>query len=320
MKYVDDKKREYESYLPKLTKREDFDEFWSQTITLSKNVSLGATLEKVDYPSPYVKVYDLTYKGYDGTDIKGWYLIPQFTKREKLPCLIHYHGFSGGRNLPHEYMSWVMMGMAVIVMECRLQGGDTGSNVDYSGGLITNVNSLGILDKNQYYYRAVYMDAMRAIDFAVSCDNLDPSKIVLHGCSQGGGLVMAMAALDDRPALAIADVPSNSNIEARIEGEYGSFRCLTDYIRRYPNRWETVYDTVSYFDTMNMADKISCPVFTSVGLKDDICPAKNYYATFNRITSTKEIVIYPFNGHDGCGMVHMQRKLEFIKEHDMIGY
>ncbi|BCN31616.1 acetylxylan esterase [Anaeromicropila herbilytica] len=320
MRFVDDRKKEYELYLPELTKREDFEEFWRQTITLSKSVTLGVTLEKVDYPSPYVDVYDLTYKGYDGTDIKGWYMIPKFTKSEKLPCLIHYHGFTNGRNLPHEYMPWIMMGMVVIVMECRLQGGDTGSNVNYPGGLFHNVNSLGILDKSKYYYRAVYMDAMRAIDFAVSCENVDSSKIILHGASQGGALVMAMAALDERAALAIADVPSNSNIEARIEGEHGSFQCLTDYIRRYPNRWDTVYETVSYYDTMNMADKIKCPVLASVALKDNICPAKCYYATYNRITAQKDIVVYPFNGHDGCGMVHMQKKLEFIKEHRMIGY
>jgi cephalosporin-C deacetylase len=59
-------------------------------------------------------------------------------------------------------------------------------------------------------------------------------------------------------------------------------------------------------------------VLASVGLKDNICPAKHYYATYNRITAPKEIEVYPFNGHDGCGNVHMQKKLEFLKKHNMI--
>lgn len=319
MRFIEDRVKEYESYIPELTKKVDFDEFWEKTIALSKSVDLNAKLTECDYPSPYIKVYDLTYQGYDGTSIKGWFMIPLFAKKKKLPCLIQYHGFTGGRNLPHEYMPWLMMGMAVVAIECRLQGGDTGSNVEYTGGLVTNVNSLGILDKDKYYYRAVYMDCMRAIDFAVSNEMIDSAQIVLHGASQGGALVMAMAALDNRPALAMADVPSNSNIEARIEGEHGSFTCLTDYLRRFPERWEQVYETVSYFDTMNMADKIKCPVYASVALKDSTCPAKCYYATYNRITSSKEIEVYPFNGHDGCGNVHMQKKIEFLKKYSIIG-
>lgn len=319
MRFIDNIVKEYESYSPELTKREDFEEFWNRTIDLSNSVKLNANIEEVNYPSPYMKVYDLTYQGYDGTNIKGWYLIPLFVKEKKLPCLIQYHGFTCGRGLPHEYMSWVMMGMAVVVVECRLQGGDTGSNVMYEGGLFMNVNSLGILDKEKYYYRAVYMDAMRAIDFAMADSRIDKKKIVLNGGSQGGALVMAIAALDDRASLAMADVPSNSNIEARIEGEHGSFSCLTDYIRRFPDRIDKVYDTISYFDTMNMAEKIKCPVLASVGLKDTTCPAKLYYATYNRITAKKQMEVYPFNGHDGCGNVHMQKKLEFLKKYTMIG-
>lgn len=318
MKFIDERIKEYESYKPPLTKRDDFEDFWEKTLTLSKSVNLNEKLIECEYPSPYMKVYDLTYQGYDGTPVKGWFLLPLFTTEEKLPCLIHYHGFTGGREYPSQYAPWIIMGMAVIVIDCRLQGGDTGSNIGYPGGLITNVNSLGILDKENYYYRAIYMDCIRAVDFAVSSKYVDSSRIVLHGSSQGGALVMATAALDNRATLAMADVPSNSNIEARIEGEFGSFSCLADYLRRYPERLDEVYKTVSYFDTMNMADKITCPVFASVGLKDNTCPAKCYYATYNRITTEKEIMVYPFNGHDGCYSVHMEKKLEYLKKHSII--
>jgi cephalosporin-C deacetylase len=315
MKYVDDRINEYETYMPELTKREDFDTFWEKTLNLSRAASLNATITEYPYPSPYVKVYELTYEGYDGTVIRGWYLLPSFLKKEQYPCLIHYHGFSGDRGRPHNFMHWVLMGMAVVSVECRLQGGETGSNAVYEGGLFQNVNSLGVLNKDTYYYRSVYMDCLRAVDFAVSREEVDNSQIVLHGASQGGALVMAVAALDDRPALAMADVPSNSNIEARIEGEHGSFACLAEYIRRYPERQERIYETVSYFDTMNMADRIHCPVLASVALKDMVCPAKCYYATYNRIPSDKDIKVYPFNGHDGCGNVHMEYKLNFLKRY-----
>lgn len=318
--YLKNKIEEFEQYCPSLTKRNDFDEFWKDTIALSKAVELNPSLTEIEYPLAYVTCYEMTYDGYDHTKIHGWYLLPKFVdNQDKIPCIVCYHGFTGSKSLPQEYAQWLLMGMAVIAIDCRLQGGDTASMENYNTGLVGNVTSLGILDKNHYYFRAVYMDCCRAIDFACSRPEIDQSKIVVAGGSQGGALTMAVASLDQRVALAMADVPSNSNIEARIEGKHGSFACLAEYLCRYPERIDQVYETVSYFDTMNLADRITCPVLASVCLKDDICPAKYYFATFNRITSEKEIQVYPFNGHDGGGIAHGKRKLEFLREHNIVG-
>lgn len=83
---------------------------------------------------------------------------------------------------------------------------------------------------------------------------------------------------------------------------------------RYPDQTDRVLETLSYFDTMNMADRIRCPIFASVALGDQVCPAKCYYASYNRITAPKEITVYPFNGHDGAGDAHMERELGYLRE------
>jgi cephalosporin-C deacetylase len=72
-------------------------------------------------------------------------------------------------------------------------------------------------------------------------------------------------------------------------------------------------NTLSYFDIMNMADKITCPTFASVALRDTVCPAKLYFAAYNRMTCEKEIKIYPFNGHEGGGAFHEQLKMRWVK-------
>jgi cephalosporin-C deacetylase len=63
-----------------------------------------------------------------------------------------------------------------------------------------------------------------------------------------------------------------------------------------------------------MADKIRCKVLACVGLKDNVCPAECYFATYNRITSPKAVRIYPFNGHEGGGAFHHEIKLQFLRE------
>ncbi len=313
MSYLKDAMEELENYLPVLTKRKDFDEFWAETVKLASEVPLNPIRVMYDYPGVNVKVYDISYNGFDSTPIHGWFIVPDFGKQEKVPCLIHYHGFTGDRGMPSDYMQWIMMGVAVLAVDCRQQCGSTGNHASYSSGSAQSVVCYGVLDKKEYYYRAVYMDCIKAIDFALSQDEVDGSRIIIEGGSQGGALGMAVCALDSRPWLALLDVPSNSNIEKRIEGSHGSYSAVQDYLKVYPLQLEQVYETLSYFDTMNMADRIKCPVFASVALKDTTCPAKCYFASYNRIPSPKQIRVYPFNGHEGGGRVHNEEKLRVLR-------
>lgn len=312
--YIEKISQELFNYCPPLTKEADFEEFWADTINIAKSVPLDAKLEVYDYPSPYVKVYSISYNGFDKTRIHGWYLVPTFIKKEKYPCIIHYHGFGGNAGRPSDFMQWIMMGVAVLSVDCREQSGKTGNSAEYSSGHTSNVVCKGILHKNEYYFRAVYMDCLKAIDFACAQQEVDEERIMIEGGSQGGALGMAVCALDHRPYLAMVDVPSNSNLELRVQGAHGAFSSVTQYLKLYPEHTDQALRTLSYFDTMNMADKIKCKVLASVGLKDEVCPAKHYFATYNRINSQKEIRLYPFNGHEGGHATHNEIKLRFLSE------
>ncbi|MCJ7841070.1 acetylxylan esterase [Lederbergia sp. NSJ-179] len=306
--------KELFTYQPELTKREDFDAFWEETIREAKSAPLNGIRTKVSYPITKVGVYDVQFDGMDGTPVHGWFLVPEFMKKETYPCLIHYHGFSYHRGKPSELMHWVMMGFAVLSVDCREQGGSTGSRAPSTGGYSMNLASKGAHNRYEYYYRFVYMDCMKAIDFACAQNEVDPQRIVVEGASQGGALCMAMAALDERPKAALADVPSNSNLESRIEGEHGAFGAVSDYLRHHPEELDLVMEQLSYFDTMNMAEWITCRVLASVALKDEVCPPEMYCATYNRIRSEKEIVIYPFNGHEGGGAHQTEAKLRYLRK------
>lgn len=317
--YFEDKKKALEAYKPELTRAEDFWDFWQETIKSVNGKNLDPIRIQIEYPSEYVKVYKISYYGYDKTRIWGWMAVPVFTKEEKLPCLIQYHGFTDSCGFPWQLMHWVMMGIAVIAVDCREQGGFTGNCADYiTMGQVGNVVTKGLLDKREYYYRAVYIDCIRALDFAERCPEIDKTKLIVRGTSQGGALAMAVSSLDLRPALAIANVPSNSNIEKRVIGHYGSFGAVSDYLKRYPYEAERVFHTLSYFDIMNMAEAVRCPVFTSVALEDEVCPAACYYAAYNRISGEKEMVVYPFNGHDGARELHMEREMEYVKRKGLL--
>lgn len=308
-----------ESYLPELTKRPDFDEFWAKTLKQTHAVPLEAKVEKIDYPIAVVDVYDISYCGFDETRIHGWLIVPAVLQKKKYPAMVQYHGFTGSRGAPSDHVAFAMLGCAVLAIDCREQGGVTGNCAHYSdSGMVTNLNSKGVLDKNEYYYRAVYMDCVKALDFLETLPFIDQDRLFVRGTSQGGALGMAVSALDRRVKLALVNVPSNSNIEYRVEHRHGSFTSVNDYLRRYPDNLERVYETLSYFDTMNMAERITAKVFASVGLADPVCPALCYYATYNRIRSEKHICVYPFNEHDGARDTHIERELAFVRESGLL--
>lgn len=315
MGYLQDKIAQLEAYEPELTRRPDFDAFWEQTRRQALAVPLAAECSRVDYPMNAVEVYDISYCGFDETRIHGWLIVPRFLNKEKYPCMVQYHGFGGSRGVPSDHMAFALLGCAVLAIDCREQGGITGNCAHYSdSGMVTNVGSKGVLDKNEYYYRAVYMDCVKALDFLETLPFIDAQRLFVRGTSQGGALGMAVSGLDARVKLALVNVPSNSNIEYRIEHRHGSFTAVNDYLRAYPDNLERVYETLSYFDTMNLADHITARVFASVALCDPVCPALCYYATYNRIRSPKSICVYPFNEHDGARATHVEREIRFIRD------
>lgn len=314
MSYTDKALEELSQYRPALTRQEDFDGFWQQTLCESMETPLNASADPYEYPGNWAKVYDISYDGFGGTRIHGWFITPVLHEKAKYPCLVHFHGFTGNRGMPSQYFQWVSLGMAVLAVDVRGQCGDTGDSGGYSSGSTQSVYCHGILDKREYYLRSVYMDSVRALDFACARPEVDTTRLVVEGGSQGGALTMAVCALDNRPWLALADVPSNSDIARRVEGANGSFSTVTEYLKVFPDRTEKALETLSYFDTMNMADRIQCSVLASVGLRDETCPARMYFATYNRILPRKEIHLYPFNGHEGGGAAHNEIKLRYVWE------
>jgi cephalosporin-C deacetylase len=143
------------------------------------------------------------------------------------------------------------------------------------------------------------MDCVKALDVLETLPFIDADKLFVRGTSQGGALGMAVSALDERVKLAVVNVPSNSNIEYRVEHRHGSFTSVNDYLRRHPDNLERAYETLSYFDTMNLAHRIKAKVRMYTGLMDTICPPSSQFAAYNKITSEKDVVIYPDYAHEG---------------------
>ncbi|MFN3865919.1 MAG: acetylxylan esterase [Demequina sp.] len=317
-------REELESYRPEIREPADFDEFWANTITQARAHETSVTLTPGPITLGTLDVQDVTYPGFGGHPIKGWYSRPKGVDGP-LPCVVEVCGYGGGRGLAIERTLWAAAGYAYFYMDTRGQGagwGNGGDTADPVGSTPATPGFMtrGITDPAEYYYRRVYTDAVRAVDAARSLPGVDSERVVFAGGSQGGGIALGVAGLVPDLAGVLADVPFLCHFERSLdlspEFPYGE---VVKYLSVFRGQRERVLDTLSYFDGVNHAKRAQAPTLMSVALMDMVCPPSTGYAAFNWYGDRsapgvrKEIEVYPYNGHEGGQAHQTTRQLEFVQ-------
>jgi cephalosporin-C deacetylase len=310
-------------YRPALTREPDFDEFWRRTFDEAATVPLDAEIAPVeDYPVRDLRVSRVTYTGWAGARICAWWLVPPDyapgLRSGRRPTMVFYHGYGGSKGAVDVYLAWALQGYCVLAVDTRGQSGESTDPKTYPGGHATGWMTQGILAPQEYYYRGAYVDCVRALDFACSQPEVASERIGLTGGSQGGGLTLAVAALDphQRARVAMADVPYLCHFRRAVDiAAQQPYLEIAAYCRAWPQREEQVFRTLSYFDGLNLAERITCPVLMNVGLQDVICPPSTVFATFNHLGSTeKALKVFPYNGHEG-NPTHVLDKLRWARRY-----
>jgi cephalosporin-C deacetylase len=180
-------------------------------------------------------------------------------------------------------------------------------------GLLTH----NIVDRNTYGYPGFYLDAVRAVDFLLSWEEVDPERIGVTGSSQGGGLTLVVSALHRAVRAAAAGAPYLCGFMDTIALTHTyPYQEIRDYLRLYPEREETICQTLSYFDGIHFGPRITCPIIVNIGLQDNVCPPETGYAAFQTIAASDK-TLYPYEkcGHDAGQAVHNAIIEAFFQKH-----
>jgi cephalosporin-C deacetylase len=239
-----------------------------------------------------------------GIRIGGWYATPDHAPPGRLPGLLCAPGYGG--DAPPDFQ-WPHEGYATLTLFPRGQG--EGRRLwDLPPGQ-TKLTS-GLDAPENHYYRAAYMDCLRGLDFLRSRDEVDAARVGMFATSQGGGLALAVAALDDRLRAAAAHVPFLCNYPIALEtATTGPYLELVEYFAAHPGERAQGLETLSWIDPLNLAPMIACPTLVSLGHEDTTCPPATIERVFERITGTKALASYPDLPH-----AHSQQFRAIVRE------
>ncbi|QQR39749.1 acetylxylan esterase [Devosia rhizoryzae] len=295
----------------------DFVQFWASTIAEARALGGEVSMVPAQTTLKLVEVFDVTFPGFGGHPIKGWLMLPRERSR-KLPLVVQYVGYGGGRGFAHEGLHWAVSGFAYFRMDTRGQGSgwSTGATPDPVGstGQIPGVMTKGILDRNDYYYRRLFTDGVRAVDTLIDLDFVDAERVAVCGGSQGGGISLAVAGIDDRVKAVMPDVPFLCDFPRaiRVAGR-DPYLEIVRFLAQHREKAQTVFETLRYFDGVCFARRSKAAALFSVAMMDDVCPPSTVYAAFKAFAGTeKTIVEYEFNNHEGGGPFQDRQQMEWL--------
>jgi cephalosporin-C deacetylase len=270
---------------------QETDKFWSVTREQLAREPIEADVTPVAEAVPYKK-FKVTLRSLDGVGVRAWLALPiqGESPAKPWPVIVTAPGYGGEQQ--GVMLSECQRGYAILQIFPRGQGEST-ELWKLDGDKLT-----AHLDRPEdAYYRGAYCDVMRAIDFAVSRDDLDHDRIALVGTSQGGGIALAVAALDPHVKAVVAHVPFLCNFRLAARTENSLVKKLLDKAGRND---EAALRTLDFFDPLELAPQLRVPVLISAGGKDEVCPAATIQSVYERLPGKKTLKSYPSLTHTNC--------------------
>lgn len=276
---------------PTTANPKDFEGFWTDAIREARNIPLNPLLTLLPEKGTSTQnAYHISFQNEcQGSRIYGILLVPK--KPGKYPAILQVPG-AGIR--PYNGTNY---GDDVISLEIGIHGipanlpQEVYNNLA-SGGL-KNYPHINKNDRNTHYYKRVYLGCVRAVDFIYSLPEFDGNTIGVTGGSQGGALSIVTAGLDSRIKFLAAFYPALCDNAGYLNKRAGGWPHY--YRNAQPAPDET--ETLSYFDVVNFARRVTVPGWYSWGYNDVTCPPTSMHSAYNVIPGSKELHVYQETGH-----------------------
>lgn len=269
----------------------DFDAFWNGVKAELAQVPIDpqVTLHSQTTAS---KTYRVNLGGLDGRRVYGYISVPTTSGPFGAILQVPAYGSFPGNAYPVPFIA-ENMGMIAMSISIHNAEPDTQDPNAYQPD-----NPL-IPEEN--YYRYALSAAVRAIDYIFSRSDFDGNQLAVYGISQGGGLAISTAGLDQRVKLLINLVPAlsrHSGLSFTRPSGHPHYLHTARFSGQSPSYEIGLLQGFRYYDTVNFAKRFKGPSLSVFGYIDPTCPPATGFTANNQLIGTKMIVHSTEKGHD----------------------
>ncbi len=305
---------EAESIRPTQVLPADFREFWDRAKAEARKTPMEPKLRLLpEYSTAGVDAYEVSIPNVTPTSrIYGILCVPK--KPGKYPALLNVPGagirpYRGVIGMAEQGVITLQIGIHAIPVTM-----DEGVYNDLLAGALRNYMFMNLDDRDNYYFKRVYLGCVRALDFLTSLPEYDGSNLAVWGGSQGGALSIVTAALDGRVKFLVSMYPALSDLTGYLHGRAGGWpHMFTGANKEFTDKKDKIAVS-AYYDVVNFARYVNVPGFYTWGYNDETCPPTSYYAAYNLITAPKELYLVQETGHWTFPEQHVQIQDWLLKQ------
>jgi cephalosporin-C deacetylase len=298
---------ELKTYQGKNPRPQDFDTFWEKSLAELQALDGGAEQIPAEFQASNAECFHLYFTGVGEARVHAKLLRPANAPLPH-PAILLFHGYTGDSGDWYDKLGYVSQGFTVAALDCRGQAGLSSDNSSVIGNTLHGHIIRGLDDALQgcpekLLFRQVFLDTAQLARIIMEMPDVDASRVGAMGCSQGGALTVACAALEPRIKRAVPVYPFLSDYRRvwEMDEAKDAYLELQEYFRHSDPMHrldQKVFEMLGYIDIQFLAPRIQAEVLWAIGLMDTICPPSSQFAVFNKIASPKTMAVYPDFGHE----------------------
>ena len=280
----------------------DFDAFWQSKVEELARVPAKPELSAGESGRENVDYWQITMDNIRGTHIRGQLARPKGQEKRPAMLMVQWAGVYGLSKV------WATDPAAAGWLVLNLNAHDLPIDKpaefyqEQAQGPLNNYPAIGNDDREKSYFLRMYLSAYRGAQYLSERPDWDGKTLLVTGVSQGGLQTLMIAGLHPKITAAIACVPAGCDMTGPKVGRSPGWPGW--YWQTQGKDAAKVIEAGRYYDVVNFAEHVKCPVLVGVGLIDETCPAAGVLAAVNQMKGPKEVVFLPKGDHQGTGNTH----------------
>lgn len=295
---------EPENIVPVLPEPRGFGQLWERQKAALESIPEDERIAlKEEYSDSRSNFYQVSVATFNGFRTYGFLVVPK--GKGPFPLLVSVPGYGPGPVASHS--RWIddsgrplFRGCAVLTMRvqhyapARTPEGARKQHARYIaaiGGRHYYTDGIAERDIERSFLRRAILGCRRLLLCTLRRADIDRSRVVYLGASQGGDFGLFLAGLDSGLTAVFAGVPG--------AGDYGGFK-----VGRHPSpvripQMRKSLDILEYFDLVHFAARIRIPALITAAFIDDCCFPSSIYPVYQALRGEKIMLNMPACGHGG---------------------